>query len=100
MNTPEKESPKDAMRKEKRIAEEADRLNKEQERRKAYMAREQALEKDSSAREAGRAEKRASDEVAQSAAEQTRKKALAAREMKIAEAQEARRLRDKQQPSE
>ena len=40
----EEQSPKDARRLEKRAAEEAERLAKEQERGKAYLAREQVIE--------------------------------------------------------
>jgi hypothetical protein len=81
-------------RKEKREAEEARRLGKETERRQAYLAKEQALEKASQAKEAERAKKRADEESGQLAREQVRKKAYADMEKKTAEAQDARRLRD------
>jgi hypothetical protein len=97
MSDPEKQSQKEVNRKEQRIAEDAKRLGKEQERRKAYLVREQAIEKVSKAKETERAEKRASDEIAQLAADQVRKKAMVAREKKIADAQEDRKLKTRKQ---
>jgi hypothetical protein len=100
MSDPEKQSQIETKRKEKRIAEEAKSLGKEQERRKAYLVREQAIEKASKVKETERAEKRATEEIAQLSADQARKKALVAREKKIADAQEDRKLKTRKQLTE
>jgi len=71
----------------------------EQARRKANLAREQAIEEGLKARKDRGAEKRAAEEAGQLAREQARRKANLAREQAIAEDQEARRLkRGKQTP--
>ena len=85
-------------REERRSAEEARQLAKEQIRKKAYMAREEAIEKASKERQTRQAEKRATEEIGKLAKGQTRRKALLAKEQAIAEAQEARKLKAKNQP--
>jgi hypothetical protein len=88
------QSKEETSRKEKRDAEEARRVGKDTERRTAYLAREQALERASQAKEAERGKKRADEEAKQLAREQARRKAYSDMEKKTAEAQDARRLRD------
>lgn len=83
---------------EKQSAIETDRLAQEQVRKKAYIAREQALENARKVTDGRRAEKRAAEEIEQQAKEQARKEALLAREQAIAEDQEARRGKAKKQP--
>ena len=90
-------SEKETRRKEKLNVEEAETAARDQERRKASLAREQAIEKASDSRHTQRAEKRAAEEAEQLAREQARKKAYDAREKDAAEAQQARKLRDKEQ---
>ena len=83
---------------EKRAAEEAQLLAKEQVRKKAYLAREKAVEEASQARETKRTEMRAAEESGQSAKDQARKDAYLAREQAIAKDQEARKIKAKKQP--
>ncbi len=83
---------------EKRKSEEAGRLDKEQVRKKAYLAREEAIEKASKASKTKRTEKRAAEEIGQSTKDQARKDASLAKEQAIADAQEARKLKAKKQP--
>jgi len=98
MTDQEEQSLKGAKRKERRLEEEAERLAKEQVRKKANLDREEAIEKASKARKTKRSDKRAAEEIAQLAREQSRREAYLAREQAIAEAQEARKLKDKKQP--
>ncbi|MFC1993573.1 hypothetical protein ACFLV3_07225 [Chloroflexota bacterium] len=100
MTDQEEQSLKETKRKEKRIEEETEGLAKEQGRKKAYLAREQAIEKASKASKTKRTEKRAAEGIRQSAKDQTRREAYLAREQAIAEAQEARKLKDEKQPPE
>ena len=93
----EEQSLKETKRKERRIKEDAERLAKEQVRKKAYLAREQAIEKTWKANKTKRSEKRATEEIEQLPRDQARKKALLAEEQTIAEAQEARKLKAKKQ---
>jgi hypothetical protein len=97
MTDQEEESLKEAKRKERRVKEDAERLAKEQVRKKAYLAREQAIDKNWKLNKTRRAEKRASEEMEQLPRDQARKKALLAEEQAIAEAQEARKLKAKKQ---
>jgi len=83
-----------------RLFPEADWLAKEQVRKKAYLAREQAIEEAQKERGAKRSEKRANEEIDQLARDQARRETYLAREKAIAEAQEARRLKAKKQPPE
>jgi hypothetical protein len=85
------------VQKEKRDAEQALRLAKELERKKAYLAREQAIDKASQSKQSERAEKRATEEGAQLARDEARRKAYSARETAMAEARESKKLRDKKQ---
>ncbi len=91
----DKQSQRDAERKKKLAEEETLRLVKEQERRKAYLDKEQALEKAAHAREIEQAKKRAVEEISRVATEQARKAALAAREKQLAESQKDRKLKDR-----
>jgi len=100
MTNQEEQSLKEAKRKEKLIEEEAERLAKEQVRKKANLAREHAIEKTSKSKQIERTEKRAAEEIGQSARDQARRKANLAREQAIVEAQEARKLKAKKQPPE
>ena len=81
----------------KRLEKEAERLTKEQTRKKASFSREQVIEGTQKVAEAKRKEKRATEEIEQLAKEQTRKKANLAREQAIVEAQEAKKLKAKKQ---
>ena len=78
---------------EKHVAEEAKRLAKEQKRKIAYLAKEEANEKTSKIRASERAEKRTTEETEQLAKDQTRKKIYFAREQDIADAEKARKLK-------
>ena len=100
MTGQELQSLKETKRKEKRIQEEAERLAKEQVRKKANLDREEAIEKSSKARKTKQTEKRAAEGIGQSARDQARRKVNLAREQAIVEAQEARKLKAKKQPSE
>ena len=82
-------------REERRSAEEARQLAKEQGRKKVYMAREEAIEKAAKEKGTMRAQKSANDEIEQLVKDQARKKAFLAREQAIAEAQKARKLKHK-----
>ena len=95
MTDQEEQSLKEGKRKEKHTEEEAERLDKEQVRKKAYLAREEAIEKTSKAKKTKRLEKHATEDIEQSAKDQTRKKAYFAKEQAIDEAQEARKLKSK-----
>lgn len=94
---PEGKAGDKAVQKEKRDAEQALRLAKELERKKAYLAREQAIDKASQSKQSERAEKRATEEGAQLARDEARRKAYSARETAMAEARESKKLRDKKQ---
>ena len=98
--TDQEELQKEARRKEKHIKDEAESLARDKERRSAYMAREQAIEKVSEARHAERSEKRAVEEGEQSARDQVRRDAFLTREKTRAEGQEARKLKEKKQHPE
>ena len=100
MTDQEEQSLKEAKRAEKRAAEEIGQSARDQARRKANLAREQAIAEDQKERETKRAEKRTAEEIEQSARDQARRKANLAREQAIAEDQEARKLKAKKQPPE
>jgi hypothetical protein len=97
MRDQEEQSLKEIKRKEKRIEEEAGRLAKERGRKKAYLLREEAIEKASKASKTRRTEKQAAEEIGQSAKDQARKKANLAREQAIAEAEKASKSKAKNQ---
>ncbi len=78
----------------KRAAEEAERLAKEQARKKTWLAQEKAIDEAQKVVQAKRAEERAVEEAKQLANEQARKKTWLAQEKVIAEATEARRARE------
>ena len=78
----------------KRAPEEAERLTKEQARKKTWLAQEKAIDEAQKVAQAKRAEKRAVEEAEQLANEQARKKTWLAQEKVIAEATEARRARE------
>jgi hypothetical protein len=100
MTDQEEQSIKEVRRREKLIKEEAERLARERERKKAYLAREQVIEKASEAKEAERSQKRAVEESEQANREKARKDAFLAREKMLAEAAEAKKLREKKQQPE
>ena len=72
---------------EKRAAEEAERLSKEQVRKKAYLDREQPIEEARKERGTKQSEKHAAEEIEELAKDQARREAYFAREQAIAEAQ-------------
>ena len=80
---------------EKHAAEEAERLSKEHERKKAYLAKERAIEEAQQERKIKRSEKRAAEEIEQLARERVRKEAYLAREKATNEAHKARKLKAK-----
>ena len=84
----------------KRLVKEAERLAKEQARKKASFDREQVIEEAQRVDEVKRSEKRLAEESERLAREQARKKAFLAKEQAIVEAQEARKLKDKKQSPE
>ena len=84
----------DARQTDKEAAKKAENLAKEEVRRKAWFAREKAMEEAQEIARAKRKEKRAVEEAQQLAREQVRKKDWLAREQAIAEATEARRVRE------
>ena len=98
MTDQEEQSLEATKRAEKRATEENEQLAKYQARRKANLAREQAIEKDLRARKTKESEKRAAGEPGRLAKDQARRKAYLAREQAIVEAQEARKLKAKKQP--
>ena len=95
MKDQEEYSAKETKRIEKLKADEAAQLSKDDVRKKAYLAREQGIEKGQKARELRQAGKRASEDIKDSAREKTRKETYLAQEKKTADGQEARRLNDK-----
>jgi len=100
MTDQEEQSLKEAKRAEKRAAEEIEQLTRDQARRKASLAREQAIEEDQKKRGTKRAEKRAAEEIEQLTRDQARRKANLAREQAIEEDQEAKKLKAKKQSRE
>ena len=94
----QEQSLNEANRAKKRTAEEAEQIAKDQVRKKAYLAREEAIEKASKASETKRMQKRAAEEIGQSTKDQARKDASLAKERAIADAQEARKHKAKKQP--
>ena len=100
MTDQEEQSLKETKRKEKRIEEETEGLAKEQGRKKAYLAREQAIKEDQKKGETKRAEKRAAEVIKQLARDQARRKDTLAREQAIVEDQELRKLKAKKQTRE
>ena len=94
------EKEKETKRSEKRAAEEVEQLARDQVRKKAYLAREQAIEEAHKEKEGRRSERRAAEETEQLARDQTRREADLAREKAIAKAQEAKKLKAKKQPPE
>ena len=99
MKDKEEHSAKDTMRAKKLGAQEVERLTNEQVRAKAYLAREQEIEKAQKAKDTKRAENRASEDIKKLARENARKEAYFAKEKAIAEAQETRKLQNKRQTS-
>ncbi len=96
MRDREIQSSKETKRAEKSKAEEVELLAKDQVRKKAYLAREQEIEKGQKAKAAKRGENHASEEIKELAREKARKEAYTVREKAIAEALETR-LKDKKQ---
>lgn len=94
MTSEEEQSLEEAKRKGKMLKEESEQIAREQERRKASITREKAIEEEQERKAAERREKRASEEREQLAKEQERKKANLIREQAIADAREARKLKD------
>jgi hypothetical protein len=100
MNNQEKDALKEARRKERLKAEEAEQVAKDKVRRKAYLVREQEIEKGQKTRELRQAEKRASEDVKDSAREKSRKETYLAQERAVSKDQEARKLKDKMKSKE
>jgi hypothetical protein len=84
----------DTRQTDKRAAKEAERLAKEQARKKTWLAQEKAIEEAQKVAQAKRAEKRVVEEAEQLANEQARRKTWLAQEKAIAEATAARRARE------
>ena len=97
MKDQEDNSLKETLRKEKLKAEEVEQVAKDQTRKKAYLAREQEIEKGQKARETRQGEKRASEDIRDSAREKLRKETYLAQEKKTAGQQDARKLKDEKQ---
>ena len=95
MNDQEEKSAKETLRIEKLKTEEAKIAAKDQARAKAYLAREQEIEKGQKVRETQKAKDRAKEEVSELAKDKSRKEAYLAREKIIADEQEARKLKNK-----
>ena len=100
MTDQEEQSSKETVRKEKRIKEETEGLASEQERKRAYLAKEQANEEAQKAKKTERMEKQAADDIKQSAKDQARREAFFAHEQANAEAQKERRLKANKEPHE
>jgi hypothetical protein len=94
MENHEETSDKETERKEKLRIEESKLLAKEQVRTRAYLAREQEIEKGQKIKEDQRARDRADEEIREVAKEKARKLAYQAREKAIADEQEAKRLKN------
>ena len=73
---------------------EAERLSKQQVKRKANIDREQAIQKDLQTRYTKESEKRIAKEAERLAKDQARRKAYLAKEQAMAEARKARKLKD------
>ena len=95
MRDNETPSLKETRRKEKATAEEAKRVIKEQARKKAFLAGEEATKEASKEKEAQRVIKRTNEETKQLSKDRTRNEASLAREQAIAEDQKARKLKTK-----
>jgi len=95
MRDNETPSLKETKRKEKAAGEEAKRVSKEQIRKKAFWAREEATKEASKEKEAQRTIKRANEGIKQLSKDQMKKEAYLAREKAIAEDQKARKLKNK-----
>ena len=97
MSDKEEYSAKETKRKEKLKAEEVEQIAKDEVRKKAYLAREQEIEKSQKAKNAKQAEKRASEDIKDSAREKTRQETYLAHEKQIDEEQKTRRLEERKQ---
>jgi hypothetical protein len=95
MRDNEENSAKEIKRIEKLKADEAAQADKDEARRKIYMAKDNELEKAQKTADTRNAEKRASENSKDIAKEKARKDAYQAQENKIAEEQNARRLKEK-----
>jgi hypothetical protein len=93
MENLEENSAKEALRKEKLKAEEVISLFREQERVKAYSAREQKIENGQKIKEHKRVDELANEEIKEQAKEKSRKEAYLAREQIIARDQDARKVK-------
>jgi hypothetical protein len=87
------------MQNESRETQQAKQLEKEQERKKAYLAREQAIERASQSKHVERAEKRVAEDALQLARDDARKKAYFAREAAMSEARAEKKLKDSKKPA-
>ena len=94
MNNQE-ETLKETQRKKELKAEEVQQLVKDEARKKAYLTREQEIEKGQKARELREAEKRTAEDIKDSAREKARKETYLSQEKAIARDQEARKAKDK-----
>jgi hypothetical protein len=91
-------SEEETRRREARDAEEARSLAKERERKRAYLVREQAIEKAAASKRSERVGAGSIEETERLTREQVRKEAYSANEKRIAQAQEARKLKAGRQP--
>jgi hypothetical protein len=94
MRKQESELDAEILRKEKLKTEELKLLAKEQARTKAYLAREQELEKSQKIKDDQRARDRVNEEIRETAKEKARGEVYLAREKIIAEEQEAQRAKN------
>ena len=94
MNTEEQDLKKETLRLQKLKADEAESLAKDQARTKAYLAKEQVIEKSQKIKEDQRAKDRLSENIKETAKDKARGEAYQDREKKIAGEQEARRAKD------
>jgi len=99
MKDHDEEASREALRIEKLKIEEAKLHAREQDRSKAYMEKEQQIEKIQNAKAAQRADERAKEELKDLAREKARKEAYLAREKILADEQAARRSKNKQTDS-
>ena len=95
MRNKEEDSTKETKRIEKLKADETAQLAREDVRKKAYLGREQEIEKGQKAKDAKQAEERASEDIKDSAREKARKEVYLAQEKAIAKAHEERKLKGK-----
>ena len=96
----EEQSLRESKRKELLATEAIEQLAKDQVRRKAYLAREQAIEEAQKEKKTKRSEMHAGKEVEQLARDKARKETYLTQEKATSEAQEAKKIKAKKQSPE